>query len=114
MKKLLDTRYYVYLAREDTHDEAVSFLDQEFHIEYVDNIIEDKIHPSKIFRIPKQSNLEDTFYMNTESTGTSDPQPTVEDPVEPMHYAVWGIRPLAITGRSKADPNISYRFHGKR
>ena len=71
MNKILDTRYFEYFARGDTHDEAVSFLDQEFHTEYVDDIIEDKIHPSKIFRIPKQSNLEDTFYMNTESIGST-------------------------------------------
>ena len=45
--------------------------------------------------------------MNTESTGTSNPQHTIEDPVEPMYYAVRGIRPLANTGRSKADPNKS-------
>ena len=57
MNKILDVRYYEYLARGDTHDEAVSFLDKEFHTEYVDDIIEDKIHPSKIFKIPKQSNL---------------------------------------------------------
>mgnify|MGYP003702612845 CR=1 FL=1 len=52
--------------------------------------------------------------MNTESTGTSNQQPTVEEPVEPMHYAVEGKKPLASWGRSKADPNKSYRFHGKR
>ena len=52
--------------------------------------------------------------MNTESSGTNNPQPTVEDPVEPMHYAVGGRRPLASSGRSHADPNKSYKFHGKR
>ena len=31
-----------------------------------------------------------------------------------MHYAVGGTRPLASSGCSKADPNKSYRFHGKR
>ena len=52
--------------------------------------------------------------MNTESTSTSNPQPTVQDPVEPMQYAIGGRRPLTSSGRSHADPNKSYRFHGKR
>ena len=81
----------------------MSFLDQEFHTKYVDDIIEDKIHPSKIIRIPEQPKHEETFYMTTESSGTNNPQPTVEDPIEPKQYAVVGRRLLARSVRSHAD-----------